>query len=56
VSLLVMFDMWIGGGLLIGWLAGSIWKQPRPIGLRGDLILSAVLALVTGLTDWFLLP
>lgn len=56
MELLVMLDVWIGVGLLAGWLAGRIWKQPRPIDLRGDLILAGGLALVTGLADWFVLP
>ena len=51
-----MLDVWIGIGVLVGWLAGRIWKQPRPIGLRGDLGLGAGLALITGLADWFVLP
>jgi ABC-2 type transport system ATP-binding protein len=56
MELLVMLDVWIGLGLLAGWLAGRIWKQPRPIGLRGDLGLAVGLALITGLVDWFVLP
>lgn len=56
MELFVLIDIWIGVGLLIGWLAGSIWKRPRPIGLWGDLGLAAVLSLLTGLADWFALP
>ena len=47
MELLVMLDVWIGIGALVGWLAGRIWKQPRPIGLRGDLGLGAGLALIS---------
>jgi uncharacterized membrane protein YeaQ/YmgE (transglycosylase-associated protein family) len=43
-------------GLLIGWLAGFIWKGNRPIGARGDTIASVVTAVVIGLIDWFVIP
>lgn len=43
-------------GLLIGWLAGFIWKGKRPMGVRGDYIASVVAAVVIGLIDWFVIP
>jgi len=43
-------------GLLIGWIAGLIWKGNRPIGVRGDYIVAIVAAVATGLLDWFVVP
>jgi len=43
-------------GLLIGALAGVIWKDNRPIGVRGDYIAAVIAALVTGLLDWYVIP
>jgi uncharacterized membrane protein YeaQ/YmgE (transglycosylase-associated protein family) len=43
-------------GLLIGWIAGFIWKDNRPIGVRGDYILSVVVCVVGGLAEWFMIP
>ena len=43
-------------GLLIGWIAGLIWKDNRPIGVRGDYIVAVVAAVATGLLDWFVVP
>ncbi len=36
-------------GLLIGALAGVIWKDNRPIGVRGDYIAAVIAAVETGL-------
>lgn len=43
-------------GLLIGWLAGPIWKQNRPIGANGDTLVAVVVAVVVGLMDWYVIP
>ena len=43
-------------GLLIGALAGLIWKDNRPIGVSGDYIVAILSAIVIGLVDWFLIP
>jgi uncharacterized membrane protein YeaQ/YmgE (transglycosylase-associated protein family) len=43
-------------GLLIGALAGVIWKDNRPIGVRGDYIAAVIAAVVTGLLDWYVIP
>ena len=43
-------------GLLMGWVAGLIWKDNRPIGVRGDYIAAVVSAVATGLLDWFVVP
>ena len=43
-------------GLLMGYIAGLIWKDNRPIGVRGDYIAAIISAIVMGLIDWFLIP
>jgi len=43
-------------GLLIGWIAGFIWKDNRPIGVRGDYIAAVVAAVATGFLDWYVVP
>ncbi len=43
-------------GLIVGWLAGLIWKGKRPIGAQGDYIAAVITAIVVGLVDWFVIP
>ena len=43
-------------GLLMGWVAGFIWKGNRPIGVQGDYIAAVIAAIVVGLIDWFVIP
>jgi len=43
-------------GVIIGALAGLIWKDNRPIGVRGDYIAAVIAAVVTGFLDWYVIP
>ena len=43
-------------GLLVGWLAGPIWKGSRPVGVQGDILIAVVTAVVIGLIDWYVIP
>jgi uncharacterized membrane protein YeaQ/YmgE (transglycosylase-associated protein family) len=43
-------------GAIMGFIAGLIWKDDRPIGVRGDYIVAIIAAVVMGLIDWFLIP
>lgn len=43
-------------GLLVGWVAGFIWKDKRPIGVQGDYLTAVITAVVIGLIDWFVIP
>lgn len=43
-------------GVIVGWLAGPIWKHKRPIGARGDYIAAIITAISVGLLDWFVIP
>jgi uncharacterized membrane protein YeaQ/YmgE (transglycosylase-associated protein family) len=46
----------IAVGVIVGWLAGPIWKNKRPIGVQGDYIASIITAVVIGLVDWYVIP
>ena len=43
-------------GLIVGWLAGLIWKDRRPIGVRGDYLAAVISAILIGLIDWYVIP
>jgi uncharacterized membrane protein YeaQ/YmgE (transglycosylase-associated protein family) len=43
-------------GLIMGAVAGLIWKENRPIGVTGDYIASVITTVVVGLMDWYLIP
>ncbi len=43
-------------GLIVGWLAGPIWNNKRPIGVQGDYLAAVITAVVVGLMDWFVIP
>jgi uncharacterized membrane protein YeaQ/YmgE (transglycosylase-associated protein family) len=43
-------------GLLMGVVAGLIWKDNRPIGVQGDYIVAVISTVVIGLLDWYVIP
>lgn len=43
-------------GLVVGAVAGLIWKENRPIGVGGDFIVAIISAIVIGLLDWYVIP
>jgi uncharacterized membrane protein YeaQ/YmgE (transglycosylase-associated protein family) len=43
-------------GVVIGFIAGLIWKENKPIGVKGDYIVAVVSCVVFGLGEWYLLP
>ena len=43
-------------GLVIGFVAGLIWKDNRPIGVNGDFVVAIISAIVIGLMDWYVIP
>lgn len=43
-------------GLIVGWVAGFIWKDNRPFGISGDYYLAIGSAIVVGLLDWYVIP
>lgn len=56
MEILILIIVMVVVGLIIGWVAGLIWKDNRPIGVAGDYILAVVVAVVVGLLDWFVIP
>jgi uncharacterized membrane protein YeaQ/YmgE (transglycosylase-associated protein family) len=43
-------------GVIIGALAGLIWKNNRPFGTGGDYAIAIITAVAIGLIDWFVVP
>jgi uncharacterized membrane protein YeaQ/YmgE (transglycosylase-associated protein family) len=43
-------------GLIMGAVAGLIWKDNRPYGAAGDYLISVITCVIVGLIDWFVIP
>ena len=56
MQILILIITMIVVGLIAAWLAGPIWKNKRPIGVRGDYIASVIAAILVGLMDWYVIP
>jgi uncharacterized membrane protein YeaQ/YmgE (transglycosylase-associated protein family) len=56
MDLVILVAIMIVVGLLIGWLAGFIWKDNRPIGVSGDYVAAVITAVLVGLIDWYVIP
>ena len=56
MQIVILIVAMIVVGLLMGWVAGFIWKNKRPIGVRGDYIAAVITAVVVGLIDWYVIP
>jgi uncharacterized membrane protein YeaQ/YmgE (transglycosylase-associated protein family) len=55
-NILILLGIMIVEGLVIGWVAGLIWKENRPIGAVGDTIVAVVSVIVIALLDWYVIP
>jgi len=56
MTIVVLIAIWVVIGLLMGVLAGSIWKGERPYGEMVDYAISVVLTILMGFADWYLVP
>ena len=56
MEILIVIVAMIVVGLIIGALAGVIWKDNRPIGVSGDYIVAVISTIVIGLIDWYVIP
>jgi uncharacterized membrane protein YeaQ/YmgE (transglycosylase-associated protein family) len=54
--LVIIVAAMVGVGLIIGWLAGQLWKGQRPYGVRGDYLAAIITAVAVGLMDWYFIP
>jgi uncharacterized membrane protein YeaQ/YmgE (transglycosylase-associated protein family) len=56
LNILILIVVMVVVGLIIGALAGPIWKDKRPIGVRGDYIAAVISAVAIVLLDWYVIP
>jgi uncharacterized membrane protein YeaQ/YmgE (transglycosylase-associated protein family) len=56
LQILILIGFMIIVGLIVGFVAGFIWKDNHPIGVKGDYIVAILSAIVIGLVDWFVIP
>ena len=56
IQIVILVAAMIVVGLLMGAVGGLIWKDNRPLGVRGDYIIAVITAVVFGLLDWFIIP
>jgi uncharacterized membrane protein YeaQ/YmgE (transglycosylase-associated protein family) len=56
MQIIILILIMLVVGVIIGWLAGLIWKGQRPIGVRGDYLAAVITAVLVGLIDWFVIP
>ncbi len=56
MQIVILLAAMVAVGLVVGWLAGLIWPQERPVGIMGDYLVSVGTAIVVGLLDWFVIP
>jgi uncharacterized membrane protein YeaQ/YmgE (transglycosylase-associated protein family) len=56
MEILLVIVAMIVVGLIMGVVAGFIWKDDRPYGVRGDYIASVITTVIVGLMDWYVIP
>jgi uncharacterized membrane protein YeaQ/YmgE (transglycosylase-associated protein family) len=56
MQVLILIGAMIVVGVIVGVIAGFIWKGARPIGAPGDFIVSIIVAVAVGLIDWYVIP
>jgi len=56
MDILILLVVMVVVGLIMGWVAGLIWKENRPIGVQGDYVVAVITAVVVGLLDWYVIP
>jgi len=56
MEILILVLAMIVVGLLMGWVAGLIWRDRSPSDARRDYIVAVIAAVATGLLDWFVVP
>jgi uncharacterized membrane protein YeaQ/YmgE (transglycosylase-associated protein family) len=56
MEIVVLIGAMIVVGVVVGWAAGLIWKDNRPLGAAWDFIVSVFTAVAVGLLDWYVIP
>jgi hypothetical protein len=56
MDILILIGAMILVGLVVGALAGVIWKGERPLGVGADYGIAIATAVLIGLADWFVIP
>ena len=56
MDVLLLVVAMVVAGLLMGVIAGWIWKDNRPYGATGDYLISVITAVIVGLIDWYVIP
>jgi uncharacterized membrane protein YeaQ/YmgE (transglycosylase-associated protein family) len=56
MEILILIMAIVVVGIIIGFVAGLIWKEERPIGVKGDYLVAVISTVVIGLIDWFVIP
>ena len=56
MEVIILILAMLAVGFLVGWTAGFIWPDRRPIGVQGDYIASIITTLVVGFMDWYIIP
>lgn len=56
MDIIILIAAMVVVGVIVGALAGPIWKGERPIGVTGDYLAAIVTTVAVGLIDWFVIP
>jgi uncharacterized membrane protein YeaQ/YmgE (transglycosylase-associated protein family) len=56
MEIIFLIAAMVAVGLVMGYIAGLIWKDERPVGVPGDYIVAVITAVVVGLLDWYVIP
>ena len=56
MTILQLLPLLLLVGLAIGYIAGLIWKDERPIGVQGDYIVAVITTVAVGLLDYYIIP
>ncbi len=56
MEILLVIAAMVVVGLIMGAVAGLIWKDNRPYGARGDYIIAVITTVIVGLIDWYVIP
>lgn len=56
MDIIILLAAMVVVGLVIGFVAGLIWKENRPIGVAGDYIAAIISTIILGLLDWYVIP